>query len=107
MTEAEHDAMLGAEIACVVREVTKDVTGGNCAFADSDVKLLGRLATLAITRGLHNELIDLSLYTRRNMDRVYGLGVFAASGTEARRAETENTGSVHDGPTAESGDAHD
>lgn len=28
-----------------------------------------------------------------------------ASGTEARRATTENTGVVHDGPTAESGDA--
>jgi hypothetical protein len=26
----------------------------------------------------------------------------AAQGTEARRAETENTGSVHDGPVAES-----
>lgn len=85
MTEAEHEAMLDGEIVACVRAVARDITGGNCAFADDDVRLLGKLAALALDAGLHEQmLVGLGCYTRHNF----------ASAIEARRAVNAEGGAV-------------
>lgn len=44
------------EIVALLRSTAREVTGGNCAFADDDLLLLAHLAGRAIKAGLTDEL---------------------------------------------------
>lgn len=44
------------EIVALVRSTARDVTGGNCVFADDDLRLLAHLAGRAISAGLTDKL---------------------------------------------------
>lgn len=81
----DDEAACNAEIVGIVRQVTNEVTGGNCTFADADVRLLGRLAARAIRAGL---FYDEPRATVLNIERLRGIGRFAASGIEAGTDET-------------------
>ena len=44
------------EIVTMLRTTAREVTGGNCAFIDDDLRLLAHLASKAIKAGLTEEL---------------------------------------------------
>lgn len=46
------DAELDAELSWMVRATAKRVTGGNCTFADADLRILAELARRAVEAGL-------------------------------------------------------
>lgn len=46
------DAMMAAELGGKVRRYSKEITGGNCAFADDDLNIIARLAINAVRAGL-------------------------------------------------------
>lgn len=67
MTDVERmEAEMAGELVGRVRDTAKAVTGGNCTFADSDVKMLGRLARRAIEAGL---IDGFDRPTTRNLER--------------------------------------
>ena len=79
MIGADRDEMrdLGnEEVICLLREIANDVLGGNCTYADDDVRLLGELAKLAIAGGLtanlHSTVMD-------SLNRKHGKGKYAAA----------------------------
>lgn len=60
----DTDASASTEIVMQLRELAKEVTGGNCAFADDDARLLALLAGRAIKHGLTD---GLPIQTLRNI----------------------------------------
>lgn len=56
MSEADHEAQANAEIVGDVRRLANEVTGGNCSFADDDIKVLAVLAKWAILNGCPDDI---------------------------------------------------
>lgn len=50
------DMWMGQELGAAVRRLAEEVTGGNCAFADDDLRILAHLAKRAVEAGLTDGL---------------------------------------------------
>jgi hypothetical protein len=50
--EKDYTGILTDEIVCEIRRFARDVTGGNCAFADDDLHILSNLALRAAKAGM-------------------------------------------------------
>ena len=57
---AAMDAELDAELCGHVRRFAREITGGNCAFADDDLRVLAHLANRAVEAGLIDGLHPLT-----------------------------------------------
>lgn len=104
ISDADLREALDADIVLAIREAAKEVTGGNCAFADDDAALLGRLALRAVKANL---IWGFDKPTTRNLERVRdGLEPHRyASGTRPRENAKRSRAKPR-GPTREAGDAH-
>jgi hypothetical protein len=50
--EKDYTGILTDEIVCEIRRFAREVTGGNCAFADDDLHILSNLALRAAKAGM-------------------------------------------------------
>lgn len=67
ITEVADAGTAGAnsEIVGTVRRVAYEVTGGNCAFVEDDIRVLGALAKWAILNGVPDEICPSIIYKAR------------------------------------------
>lgn len=82
------DMSMDGEVVTKLRHWAKLATGGNCAFADDDAKVLAHLATLAIDAGLHQGVVTDSR-TLADMARASASRIEAGTDETLQAAQPE------------------